>query len=204
MVTTRGTLATGVVVNAAGIWAPGIAALVGTLLPIIPIRGVVLATEGSRDWDGRPTVLEFSEGAGVGAPGRPVVATVLYPVAGSRTLLIGSSREPGAERIASLDVVGRLARRAATLVPELASRHVARVWAGLRPTTPDGLPIVAEIPGVERFVVAAGHWGDGVTLAPLTGELVADILSGQPSPIDRTLLATSDSRPVIPLTGETA
>jgi glycine/D-amino acid oxidase-like deaminating enzyme len=187
--TTRGALATHVAIDAAGIWAPNIAALVGERLPIAPVRGVVLATEGSQDWGGRPTVLEFGAPGGTGTPGQPAVATVLYPATLARVLLVGSSREPAADRIASPDVVGRLALRAVALVPELATRHVARVWAGLRPTTPDGLPIVAEIPNVHRFIVAAGHWGDGVTLAPLTGELVADIVSGQPSPIDRAVLS---------------
>jgi sarcosine oxidase subunit beta len=47
----------------------------------------------------------------------------------------------------------------------------------LRPYTPDGLPILGPVPGVEGFVMAAGHEGDGVALSAITGQLIADFIT---------------------------
>jgi D-amino-acid dehydrogenase len=55
-------------------------------------------------------------------------------------------------------------------------------WAGFRPSTPDGLPFVGEVPGARDVYVAAGHGMLGLTLAPATGELLAmRILAGRPT-----------------------
>jgi D-amino-acid dehydrogenase len=52
-------------------------------------------------------------------------------------------------------------------------------WAGLRPLTPDSLPIVGLHPAEERIILAAGHGQLGVTLGPVTGQLVADLMTGK-------------------------
>lgn len=57
-------------------------------------------------------------------------------------------------------------------------------WAGLRPCTPDGLPIISQAGGLDNFYVAAGHCMLGVTLAPITGKLIAQLLSGKSMDID--------------------
>ena len=51
-------------------------------------------------------------------------------------------------------------------------------WSGLRPCTPDGLPIVGPHPRADRVVLATGHGMLGVTLGPLTGRLVAGLVAG--------------------------
>jgi D-amino-acid dehydrogenase len=56
---------------------------------------------------------------------------------------------------------------------------VLEVWRGLRPCTPDGLPIVGRPAGLENLVLATGHAMMGLTLAPVTGRLVAELLSGE-------------------------
>jgi len=53
---------------------------------------------------------------------------------------------------------------------------VIRSFAGLRPYTPDGLPILGPVEGVDGFVMAAGHEGDGIALSPITGELIAQFI----------------------------
>ena len=53
---------------------------------------------------------------------------------------------------------------------------VIRVFAGLRPYTPDGLPILGAIEKLDGLVMAAGHEGDGIALAPITGEIIADLI----------------------------
>jgi glycine/D-amino acid oxidase-like deaminating enzyme len=73
-----------------------------------------------------------------------------------------------------------------TTLPFLADwrpREVSLRWAGLRPYTPDGLPVIGPVPGLERLVVATGHGRMGITVAPPTGEAVADLLlEGRTSP----------------------
>jgi glycine oxidase len=66
---------------------------------------------------------------------------------------------------------------AATLVPSLAYAEVASDWAGLRPGSPDGLPILGPVPGWEGVSVASGHFRKGILLAPITGRLMAQWLT---------------------------
>ncbi len=55
-------------------------------------------------------------------------------------------------------------------------------WVGMRPLTPDGLPLLGRIPGYRNLSVATGHAMLGITLAPVTGDLVADVITGTASP----------------------
>ncbi len=69
-------------------------------------------------------------------------------------------------------------RAALKLVPKLADAKILEDWAGLRPGTPDGLPILGatDIPG---YYVATGHFRDGILLAPITAQLMAQIISDE-------------------------
>jgi glycine oxidase len=66
---------------------------------------------------------------------------------------------------------------AAALVPSLAYAEVASDWAGLRPGSPDDLPILGPVPGWEGLSVASGHFRKGILLAPITGRLMAQWLT---------------------------
>lgn len=70
-----------------------------------------------------------------------------------------------------------LMAQTARLIPAAANLHVLRFYAGLRPSTPDGLPIIGRAPELPGLVCANGHEGDGVALAPITGQLVANLLT---------------------------
>ena len=79
----------------------------------------------------------------------------------------------------SARAVLRIARQA---IPALADVPFPHVWTGLRPHTPDALPIVDRLPGLDNAFLAAGHFTKGVLLAPITGRRVADwVVSGQPA-----------------------
>ena len=84
-----------------------------------------------------------------------------------------------------------LAQKAITFYPGLSNLHVIRAYAGLRPYTADGLPILGKVEGLEGFIMATGHGGDGVSLGPITGKLVCDlIVLGEPSiPIEGLALS---------------
>jgi D-amino-acid dehydrogenase len=67
----------------------------------------------------------------------------------------------------------------------------AHLWAGLRPVTPDGLPLIGRVPTLKNLTLAAGHAMMGISLAPITGKLVTEIISGQPPSVDLTLLSAN-------------
>jgi D-amino-acid dehydrogenase len=75
-------------------------------------------------------------------------------------------------------------------LPDLAAADLGRlpVWCGLRPCSPDGLPYVGRTRRLANVTVATGHSMMGVSLGPVTGRLIAEILSGEPPSIDVTVL----------------
>jgi D-amino-acid dehydrogenase len=155
----------GTVVLAAGAWTKDLAARAGIHIPLESGKGyhLEIAAEATR----QPRLPLFLEEARVTAT----------PLDG-RLRLTGVLELSGMDlRIdpARLDAIGRAGRR--TLgVPAQASP--AAVWRGLRPCAPDGLPIVGRAPSVANLVLATGHAMLGIALAPITGEMVADILTG--------------------------
>jgi glycine/D-amino acid oxidase-like deaminating enzyme len=109
-------------------------------------------------------------------------------------VLLGGSREPalseeplGADSGAG--VVAEIAHRAVALVPALGELDVTGAWSGVRPTSPDGLPIIGWVPGVGGLFVAGGHGGAGVVLGGGSARLAAQLLTGEapftdPAPYD--------------------
>ena len=80
--------------------------------------------------------------------------------------------------------IARLQRLAAELLPQIASARVIESWAGLRPATADGLPLLGSVPGEPNCFLAAGHYRNGILLAPATARVMAQVLSGEPASID--------------------
>ncbi|MCK4682813.1 FAD-binding oxidoreductase, partial [Candidatus Bipolaricaulota bacterium] len=76
-----------------------------------------------------------------------------------------------------------MARRALRFFPTIRDIHIIRSYAGLRPHTPDHLPIVSPVPAVPGLYIAAGHEGDGIGLAPITGKLMSEMITGEPTSI---------------------
>jgi sarcosine oxidase subunit beta len=189
VVTEQGEIACGVVVNAAGVWAPGIAAMVGRDVPITPRRGQWLRTiPGSTPTVHRPILeaayllAKFDPAYGERSPDpflRMGGALTLMPLRDGGTF-VGNSREfAGFDTTPDGAMTDAILRHAAAFMPSLANAPIAMRGAGLRPYTPDGLPILGPVDGVEGFVMAAGHEGDGVALSAITGQLIADwIING--------------------------
>ncbi len=75
--------------------------------------------------------------------------------------------------------VAAIRARAALLTPALAEAKILRAWAGLRPGTPDGLPIVGPEPTLEGLWYATGHGRNGILLAGITGTIINHLLSGE-------------------------
>ena len=95
------------------------------------------------------------------------------------TILLGSTREfAGFDTSASSAGMQSVLSRAVDVLPALAKLSVIRSYAGLRPYCEIGHPIIGPAPGRPDVFIAAGHEGDGIALAPITGRLVADWASG--------------------------
>src|SRR5439155_870183 len=125
-----------------------------------------------------------AQGRGGGAaPGGPALR-LAGARRGARALarrgeaLLGSTMEhAGFDCRVTNEGLAQIFRGAIRLFPGLLREPVLRMWAGLRPLTADGRPIVGAHPGVERLWYATGHGRNGVLLAALTGETVGDGLS---------------------------
>lgn len=187
VVTDQGEIACGVVVNAAGVWAPGIAAMVGLAVPITPRRGQWLRTiPGSMPTVYRPILeaayllAKFDPAYGEQSPDpflRMGGALTLMPRRDGGTF-VGNSREfAGFDTTPDSAMTDAILRHATAFMPSLADMPIATRGAGLRPSTPDGLPILGPVDGVGGFVMAAGHEGDGVALSAITGQLIADCIT---------------------------
>ncbi|MBW1700263.1 MAG: FAD-dependent oxidoreductase [Deltaproteobacteria bacterium] len=98
-------------------------------------------------------------------------------------IVCGTTREfAGYDRGTTYEGVLSLARGLVRIFPGLKQTHVIRTFAGLRPFSPDGLPIISSVARPEGFFIASGHEGDGIALAPITGQLIEQLISGKISP----------------------
>jgi glycine oxidase len=165
--TPEGEIACDHLVLAAGPWTRPLARKLGVEVPTRPMRGQMLAF------------------------GR-MVTPIHQPVWGRRGYVLpranglvfaGATVEDVGFRIRTTRRgLAQVRRAAVEIVPQLrhASEHFS--WAGLRPGSPDGLPIMGPLPGYENVTVATGHFRNGILLAPITAELLAPaILDGRPS-----------------------
>jgi sarcosine oxidase subunit beta len=93
-------------------------------------------------------------------------------------LVIGSTRElVGVDRTTTLDGIEVVAEHLYRVMPRLGPVNVIRAFAGLRPRTPNGMPILGAVESLPGLIMAAGHGGDGISLAPITGQLIADCVA---------------------------
>jgi len=132
--------------------------------PVRPVKGQILTLRGPAE---RP-VCE-----------RIVGSERVYVVPrGDGRLVVGATvEEMGFDVTVTAGGVHELLREAYRLLPEVAELELVEARAGLRPGTPDNLPLVG--PGaLEGLLLATGHYRNGILLAPLTGERVADALTG--------------------------
>jgi len=154
----------GVVVNAAGAWAGRLAATAGIELPVAPVRGQIVLTETL------PKILN-------GCLSTP--ACYLAQKAHGEVLIGSTTEHAGFDVSVTPEAIRSMCRGAVRAVPLLREVHIKRTWAGLRPGTPDELPMLGAVPGLEGYVNAAGGFRTGIVASPLTGEVVAQVVCGQ-------------------------
>ncbi len=185
--TDRGPIMADQVVLASGFETPALAVSVGRDLPIRPRRGQLLITEATRPMIFGDILcaryiaskLDPTLAAKAADPGLGVGLSLGQTASGN--LLIGGTREMvGADRSTTMEGLRAVVKHALRLVPALSGIRVIRTIAGLRPFTPDGLPIIGRDPDHPGLILAAGHEGDGIALAPITGLMVVDLIAGGP------------------------
>lgn len=182
--TSGGLIRTKHVINAAGVWSKQIGRMVGIEIPVEPRKGHILVSSRTESI-GTRKVMEFSYLMSKFGKERKVdaqteqygVALVFEPTA-SQNFLIGSSREfVGFNMKINIDVIRCIARRAIRFFPVMKEIPVLRSYCGLRPWTPDHLPIVSQVDEVPGFYIAAGHEGDGISLAAVTGKVMSELIA---------------------------
>jgi sarcosine oxidase subunit beta len=184
----------GNVVCAAGPWARQIGQMVGLDIPIEPQRGQIIVTEQTADSE-YPYILDggyLMTAYGIKAEGEDEAARKRHAmgIAGSYAQdaagnwTIGSSRDmAGFDKTNSPEVLKGMARHLLSFFPGMKDLNCIRFFAGFRPyCVRDGHPILGRSPDLSGFYLAAGHAGEGVALAPMTGKLIAEeITTGKTS-----------------------
>lgn len=156
----------GVVINCAGAWAGQIGPL---RFPTRPVKGQMLC------------VLMPEKNLV-----RHVVRTpdvYLIPRSDGRLLIGATQEEAGFDKQTVPDTLQKLRQAALRLVPKLAEARILEAWAGLRPGTPDALPILGET-STRGYFVATGHFRDGILLAPVTAKMMAEVVTGTKPSLD--------------------
>jgi glycine oxidase len=110
---------------------------------------------------------------------RPVVTDRIYlvPRADGRLIVGATVEEQGFDDRITAGGVYELLREAYRALPDIAELELVEASAGLRPTTPDNMPLIGG-GAIDGLVLATGHFRNGILLAPLTGERVAALLAG--------------------------
>lgn len=163
------------VVLAGGAWSAWLVDALGFRLPVYPQRGQILHLElPSVETSAWPIIVGFHSHYMLAFPQNRVVA--------------GATREDDAGFDYRLTAGGvhEALTEALRIAPGLASATLHEVRIGLRPASPDGLPMLGKVPGIDNLFLATGHGASGLQLGPYSGALVADMALGRPAPLDLT------------------
>jgi len=165
--------AASIVINCAGAWAREIGPYA---FPTRPVKGQMLCV-----------VMPEKELV------RHVVRTpdvYLIPRSDGRMLIGATSEEAGFDKRTVVETIQKLRQSALDLVPRLADARILEAWAGLRPGTPDALPILGAT-ATPGYFVATGHYRDGILLAPITARIMARVITGESPQFDLSKFAAS-------------
>jgi glycine oxidase len=170
----------GMIVNCAGAWAGQIGP---HSFPTRPVKGQMLCV-----------IMPEKEMV------RHVVRTVgwkpdvyLIPRTDGRMLIGATVEEAGFDKQTVPETILKLRKAAIDLLPKLAEARILEAWAGLRPGTPDGLPILGATP-TPGYFVATGHFRDGILLAPVTARVMGQVMTGRRAELDLSAFAAARFR----------
>jgi D-amino-acid dehydrogenase len=172
--TTRGEFRPAQVVLAAGAWSPGVARDLRLKLPIQAAKGYSLTFHRPDPFPDIPLLL--------------MEARVAVTPMGPLLRLAGTLEMSGMDLSINRRRVDAMKRAASDYLEGIDQLELLEIWRGLRPCTPDGLPIVGRPPHWENLVIAAGHAMIGQSLGPITGEIVARLICDEDPAFDLHLL----------------
>ena len=159
-------------INAAGAWAAELSLqATGIEIPVKPVKGQILLTERM------PKLLN----------GCLTTSDCYMAQKDNGEILIGSTTEDkGFDVTTTYPEINGLVQGAVRCVPELAHVNLKRCWAGLRPGSPDELPILGPMDGVEGYLNACGHFRTGILTSAITGVLLDKLVNDEALPLDIT------------------
>jgi len=160
------------VILATGAWSGQYAQILGVPLPIYPQRGQILHLQGPAGASRWPIIM-----------GLHSYYLLTFP---TDRIVAGATREHHAGFAVSETAGGvfEVLHEALRMAPDLASAPLCEVRVGLRPATPDGLPVLGAVPQMENVFVASGHGASGLQLGPYSGALVASLVCGHTPTLD--------------------
>jgi sarcosine oxidase subunit beta len=168
VVTSRGKIETPLIVNAAGGDSVSLAKMVGVELPIVPTRHEIMVTEQVESFF-TTMVISFKHG-------------VYFRQEKRGGILMGygdPQEKPSFNITSSMKFLRTMSRKILNLMPALHRVKIVRQWGGLYDTTPDALPILGPVDGVEGFIQVNGFSGHGFMLAPKVVDLLAQLIAGE-------------------------
>ncbi|NVZ61972.1 cyanide-forming glycine dehydrogenase subunit HcnC [Pseudomonas gingeri] len=159
-------------INAAGAWAAELSRqATGIAIPVKPVKGQILLTERL------PSLLQ----------GCLTTSDCYMAQKDNGEILIGSTTEDkGFDVSTTFPEVTALVQGAIRCVPQLGEINLKRCWAGLRPGSPDELPILGPMAGVDGYLNACGHFRTGILTSAITGVMLERLLHQQSLPLDIT------------------
>jgi D-amino-acid dehydrogenase len=175
--TTRGRIEAETVVLAGGAWSPGIIEGLKLNLPIQPAKGYSLTY-------GKPAH----------CPEVPIAlaeAKVILTPMGDAMRFAGTLELAGMDLSINMRRVAAITKNISAFLPQMDadSLSLIEIWRGLRPCTPDGLPIIGRWQNYDNLIVATGHGMLGISLSPVTGKLVSQLAAGEEPIMDITPLS---------------
>ena len=157
------------VVVCGGAWAGQLLEAVGLTLPVRPVKGQMILFKAPPGLVERVVLMD----------GRYVI-----PRNDGRILAGSTLEDTGFDKATTAEARESLYGSALRIIPALADCPVEHHWAGLRPSSPDGVPFIGAVPGIDGLHVNAGHYRNGLVLAPASTRLLADQLLGRTPIID--------------------
>jgi D-amino-acid dehydrogenase len=172
--TTRGDFRPHDVVLAGGAWSPLLSRDLGITLPVQAAKGYSITIKRPDNYPRTP--LLFSE------------AKVFATPMGENLRFGGTLELAGLDLSVNRRRVDAVMRSLNHYISEIKNPEVVEIWRGLRPCSPDGLPIIGRSSRIENLIIATGHAMLGMSLGPITGKLVSQLLSNETPMIDVTAL----------------
>lgn len=181
--TEQGDFSANAVVDAAGSWGGQIGKMLGLNFPILPRRGQLLVTEPvaplihTTMQTGMYMVIKHHPEMITDERVKRLGIGYCIEQTADGTIIIGFTRElVGYDKSCTLEAIEGIAQIACRHIPQLRNLHFIRTFAGFRPYVEDNMPLIGAVDSIPGFYVAAGHEGDGVSLAPITGQLISEII----------------------------